>query len=432
MDTTDLLWRSRVSASCGGSQFDAHGAGYAFSDVLAEERQLAQANILGNPTSALLALSIADPTWKMPEVAMDAAMRYYTDCHDSTRYTDNRGIVIDGQDTHDLLADWLNARFGNGQTPFTRDMVQYSPGAIKRALAEFLPTLLFAPNNKLFFPTPGYPVIKSPMNARNIRVNDVALLCNDGRWEFDLEEMSQCCQCHIGIRVMYANMPHNPTGSGYSRDQWQALLKWAMAYNIVLVVDEAYTDLRYSDRTCSVLTIPGWEQSCIVMQSVSKGWSATGLRFGWMVGHPTIIKALRKITDVKDSGMFGPSIAAGLQCLQHPELAETTRKRYEQLHQKLFDGLRAAGFNTSMPEAGLCQFTPAPRATNGVEFTNAQECAQWFRQQLRISLMHYTVNGKPWLRWAVTLKPVVECGLNTEESVINEVVRRLQTVEFSF
>jgi len=175
MSTTDELWRSHVSACCGGKDFDAPGGGYAFSDVLTEERQLAEGNVPGDPASALLALSIADPTWKMPKVAIGAGLQYYTGCADSTRYTDNRGVVINGRDTHDFLADWLNNRFGNGQELFTENMVQYSPGAIKRALAEYLPTLLFAPKGKLFFPTPGYGVVKSPMNARGVQVSDVPL-----------------------------------------------------------------------------------------------------------------------------------------------------------------------------------------------------------------------------------------------------------------
>jgi len=182
----------------------------------------------------------------------------------------------------------------------------------------------------------------------------------------------------------------------------------------------------------SVLTIPGWEECSLVLQSVSKGWNATGLRFGWVVGHPTVVKAVRKVMDVKDSGMFGPSIAAALTCLQHPEWAEETRQRYEALHRLLLEGLQSAGFQTVMPDAGLCQFTPAPKSVDGKPFSDAVACGQWFRKELRVSLMHYTVDGETWLRWAVTLKPVPECGLPDEAAVIREVARRLNGVRFTF
>ncbi|MDX9893758.1 MAG: aminotransferase class I/II-fold pyridoxal phosphate-dependent enzyme [Patescibacteria group bacterium] len=440
MNEREQAWRQRVAERCGGADFDAPGSGYSFGVVLAEEHELAKANKPGDPTSALLTLSIADPTGKMFWKAIKTAEEYYHNCPNATRYTDNTGVrgddnLVFGGSTNALLADWLNFRFGGGRNPFTPDWVQYSPGAIKMALSTYLPTLLFEPTTKLFFPTPGYGVVKSPMNACGAQISDVPLVCiykDKGLWDFDLEEMSRRCQCHHGLRVMYVNMPHNPTGAGYSRGQWINLLEWAGTHNIVLVVDEAYTDLRYNDRTCSILTVDGWEENCIVLQSISKGWSATGVRFGWIVGHPTIIKAVRQVMDVKDSGLFALSIAAGLTCLSESAITEITSREYQLLHRQLQAGLTQAGFKSAMPEAGLCQFTPAPRAINGVEFTTAAECAKWLRQEQRISVMHYDLAKQPWLRWAVTLQPVEQCGLGDEQAIIAEAVRRLTRLKIEF
>lgn len=182
--------------------------------------------------------------------------------------------------------------------------------------------------------------------------------------------------------------------------------------------------------------MPGWEKRCIIPQSVSKGWNATGLRFGWIVAYPTVIKALRKLMDVKDSGMFGSSIVAGPYCLLHPEIATETGIRYQALHRRLADGLQQAGFVGNMPDAGLCQFTPAPKAASGnafaCSFKDAAECAKWFREKLRISVMHAQAANGRWLCWAVTLQPVTECGLATEDVIIGETMRRLQSVKFEF
>lgn len=420
----DTLWRGRIAKRCGGKEFDKPGGGYAFSAILAEERELSANNVPNQARSALLALSIADPTWKMPEQAMKALMKYYYNSPNATRYTDNRGIP----GTHEAIAEFLNKRYGVELTP---DWVQYSPGAIKKALSVYVPTLLFDEDSFLLFPTPGYPIIKNSMNARGATCYDVPLIHSSKYgWELDLERLT--AEAPNASGYVYVNLPGNPIGIGYSREQWEILLDWAAEQDMILIVDEAYTDLRYNDRTVSVLTVPSWEKSCVVLQSVSKGWSATGLRFGWVVGHPILIKGMRKVMDVKDSGMFGGTIAAGLECLAHPEWANETRSRYQGLHQALYDGLISAKFKTAMPEAGLCQFTPAPKSANGTEFIDALECAKWFRKHLRISLMNYTVHDEPWLRWAVTLKPLPECGLPDEAAVIAEVVRRLKETEFTF
>ncbi|MDD2807289.1 MAG: aminotransferase class I/II-fold pyridoxal phosphate-dependent enzyme [Patescibacteria group bacterium] len=434
---TDRLWRQRISDCCGGFEFDKRGGGYAFSAMIAAEEELARGNQPGNPTSALITMSVADPRQKMEEEAMNAGMQYYRHFPWSTCYTDNTGARVCEKagvfcDTHTLIAAWLNKRFANGQTRFDRNWVQYSPQAIKGALAEILPTLLFEEGTKVVFPTPGYGVIANPKNIRGATVSNQPLVLCDGLWDLDLGHIGKVLLAKLGKRVAYINFPHNPTGAGYSKEQWQNIIAWAEIYGVTLIVDEAYTDLRYNDRTCSVLEVEGWENCCIVLQSVSKGWSATGLRFGWMVGHPTIIAAIREVSDVKHSGAFGPTIVAGLACLKHPEWADATRECYQQLHQNLFEGLEASGFSAAMPEAGLCQITPAPKSVNGITFSNSVECAEWLRHTLRVSVMAQTINEKPYLRWATTLMPVPECGLPTEESVIVEAMRRLKTVNFEF
>jgi hypothetical protein len=95
-------------------------------------------------------------------------------------------------------------------------------------------------------------------------------------------------------------------------------------------------------------------------------------------------------------------------------------------------GLVSAGFTCLMPDAGLCQFMPAPRSADGSSFADAAECAKWMREKLRISVMHNKVNSMPWLRFAVTLRPVPECGIQTDEDVIKETVRRLKSVQWTF
>ncbi len=429
-------WRSLVADRCGGANFDAPGTGYAFSAVLADERELERANIPGQPETALLKLSVADPTWKMPLVAMLEAFGYYMICSDATRYTDNAGIRegngTDLGDTHKEIVRALVAQHSGLPAGFGPDWVQYSPHGIKGLLAETVPTALFQKDrgDLLVFPVPGYAVINSSMNRRGIEVQEIPLILTERGWRIPLG----------GVRVgegrqvyVYFNNPgHNPTGFAYTREELLALVGWATVNQVKLIVDEAYIRLAYNGAPVSILDIPGWEKCALVLQSASKGWSATGLRFAWVVADPVVIAALRKVMDVKDSGLFGPTIAAGLTCLHNPQWAEETRERYRALHQILAQGLKEAGFGGGMPDAGLCQFTRAPRSANGQEFGSLVECVQWFRQVLRISLMHFGVGDQWYLRWAVTLKPVPECGLPTEEAVLAEVARRLQEVRFTF
>jgi aspartate/methionine/tyrosine aminotransferase len=431
------LWRSLVTLICGGKKFDAPTSGYSFSAVLAEERKLSELNVRGDRRSALLCLSIADPVWKMSAGAMEAALQYYTASSDATRYTDNAGIRESCEhnfpDTHKHIAQFLSDKY---LIDIGEDEVQYSPGAIKRALAEYIPTAFFDEKTCLVFPTPGYGVIKSPMNRRGAKVIDLPLKRISLGLTFPWTSFSWTIPHNklkgygrFRKRFMYVNVPHNPTGMVFDRDDWKNILSWAGKHKFKLIVDEAYDDIRFDEtkKGVSVMTMPDWQKTCLVLQSVSKGWNATGLRLGWIAGDKTAIAVLRQVMDVKDSGMFGPSIAAGLACLSHPEWAQQTRTAYKELHKTLARGLCDASFTSEagVPNAGLCQLTLAPRKINGVAFVSAAECAKWLREKMRISVMHYDVNGVGYLRWAVTTKPVPECGLMAAHEVIAEAMKRL-------
>ncbi|MES2314696.1 MAG: aminotransferase class I/II-fold pyridoxal phosphate-dependent enzyme [Patescibacteria group bacterium] len=419
-------WRSVVAECCGGIKFDAPGGGYSFSAVLEKERILDAQKVPGDPASALCTLSIADPAKKMPQGAMNAMLAYYDSATFPTRYTDNNGIP----GTHERLAVFLNQQHIDGGVVFDTSWVQYSPGSIKRLLAEFIPALLFGSGTSLFFPDPSYAVIKSDINRRDATVINIALeLQHDGKWLVNYDAMEK--QLNGKKAVLYLNVPHNPTGFTFSYADWRHLISWAVRNKVVVVVDEAYTHLRF-DGSVSVLSVEGWQQCCIVLQSISKGWNATGARFGWVVAHPIIIKAIRKVMDVKDSGGFGPLIAGALWCLDHFDFALKTRDEYFTSHQSLNHALSDVGFSPLMPQAGLCQLTKAPKSANGLLFANADECADWLRNVLRISVMPAKVGGQAWLRWSATIAPVAECGLVDEAAVITEVVRRLKNTEFVF
>lgn len=428
MKDLNNTWRQVITGRCGGANFDAPGTGYSFSAVLAKERELAEQNVLGNPASVLCCLSVADPTGKMPLGAMDAGMEYYYSSKHATRYTDNNGIP----GTHKGIAEYLNVMYPGSSVKFTEDWVQYSPGSIKRALAEFMPSLLLDKDTLLLFPDPSYAVIKSDINKRGALIKSIPFVLSGGRYLLDYEKMdSEIVSSGAKKTVIYLNIPHNPTGTTFSVEEWIVFLRWATEHNVIAVVDEAYTHLRFKN-SVSVLDILGWEECCIVLQSISKGWNATGARFGWMIAHPTVIKASRKVTDVKDSGTFGPTIASALWCLKNPEFAHDTCKEYLSLHTDLVNGLNSTGFSASMPEAGLCFLTKAPVTADGVTFKNATECSEWLRENKRISLMPATVSGQAYLRWAVTIWPNPECGLSDHSAVINEVVRRLVATKFEF
>ncbi|KPJ55921.1 hypothetical protein AMJ49_06065, partial [Parcubacteria bacterium DG_74_2] len=152
----DKMWRSLVAGRCGGENFDTPGGGYAFSAILAEERKLEKGNIEGEPSSALIEMSVADPVLKMRIEAVKEGMFYYEQSPDATRYTDLTGIRADNiEGTNKEICDAIKKKHKNLPKGFNKDWVQYSPGSIKRALAEYIPSTFFSDRVLIIFPTPG-------------------------------------------------------------------------------------------------------------------------------------------------------------------------------------------------------------------------------------------------------------------------------------
>jgi aspartate aminotransferase len=76
--------------------------------------------------------------------------------------------------------------------------------------------------------------------------------------------------------------PNNPTGYAYSADELNRLKEIAVKHDLFLISDEVYRDFTYdaSQPYTSILEIPGLEQHAILIDSVSKRFSACGARIG--------------------------------------------------------------------------------------------------------------------------------------------------------
>ncbi len=86
--------------------------------------------------------------------------------------------------------------------------------------------------------------------------------------------------------IIYSN-PGNPTGAVYSRQELEMLRDLCLEHDLYLVGDEAYREFIYDDDTehVSVLNLSGIEDRAILVDSVSKRYSACGARVGCLVSR---------------------------------------------------------------------------------------------------------------------------------------------------
>ena len=77
--------------------------------------------------------------------------------------------------------------------------------------------------------------------------------------------------------------PNNPTGTILTRDEMERLAYLAREHDLYIISDEVYREFTYEGEHTSILAIPGLEDKAVIMDSISKRFSACGARIGSLV-----------------------------------------------------------------------------------------------------------------------------------------------------
>lgn len=97
-------------------------------------------------------------------------------------------------------------------------------------------------------------------------------------------------------KAIVLNSPNNPTGAVYTLDQLQPLVNVCVEKQIWLFNDDVYQEILVPSDRASPASLPGSDQVCITLSSLSKSHRMTGWRIGWIVGPVEFIAHLRNLS----------------------------------------------------------------------------------------------------------------------------------------
>ena len=138
--------------------------------------------------------------------------------------------------------------------------------------------------------------------------------------------------------------PQNPTGAVYSREETEAIGRWAAEHNLWVVTDDIYQLLVYGDAEFSSIVglVPELADRSVVINGVSKTYAMTGWRVGWMVGPPDLIAAAVNLQSHTTSNVDNVAQAAAVAALQGDmESAEQMRVSFDRRRRRMVELLRA-------------------------------------------------------------------------------------------
>lgn len=114
--------------------------------------------------------------------------------------------------------------------------------------------------------------------------------------------------------------PSNPSGKVFTRDELLIILKYAQQYDTWVIMDEPYEHIVYAPHVHTYFnTLPGAFERTITCSSLSKTYSITGWRLGYVHAPATVIAQAKKVHDFLTVGAAAPLMEAAVGALELPD-----------------------------------------------------------------------------------------------------------------
>ena len=226
-----------------------------------------------------------------------------------TFYTGNRGIP----DLRQSLASYFARLY---DMPFSSEEFFVTGGgmqAIQLALQA-----VAGPGDEVVVPTPAWPNFAGAIGIQGARVVPVPMSLMPGGWTLSLDDLFAA----VGekTRAIVVNSPSNPTGWTATREELQAILKFARDRGIWIIADEIYARFFYAGGLApSFLEFRRPDDRIIFVNTFSKMWAMTGWRIGWLQAPPEIGQVIENLVQYNTSGVAPFMQRAAIAALEDGE-----------------------------------------------------------------------------------------------------------------
>ncbi len=161
-------------------------------------------------------------------------------------------------------------------------------------------------------------------------------------------------------RAIVINSPSNPTGSAYSRAELEALAKIVEDKDIILISDDIYESIVYDDfKFCNIANISETlKKKTIVLNGVSKTYSMTGWRIGYMAGDAAVIQGVENLQSQSTSNPTSIAQWAAVEALSGDQsVKDEMLAAFRRRRTLIVDGLNAVtGVSCMHPDGAFYAF----------------------------------------------------------------------------
>ncbi len=167
---------------------------------------------------------------------------------------------------------------------------------------------------------------------------------------FDPDELERAFA--QGAKAIVLCNPGNPTGKVFTRAELMVILALAEKYDAYIITDEPYEHMVFEPQEhCYMHSLPGAFERTVVCNSLSKTYSITGWRIGYVQAAPNVIKGARKVHDFLTIGAAAPLQEAAVTALNFPDSYYHDVRAFYTRQRDIFLGyLRQTGLTFTEPQ----------------------------------------------------------------------------------
>ena len=272
-------------------------------------------------------LNIGQPDIETPPAYFEAVKAF---SQPVLAYAPSAGVLV--------LIDAIRDYYAGIGAELKEDNILISTGgseALQMTLAAILDD-----GDELIVPEPFYPNYSTFVTLTGATIRPVTTKPEEG-YRFAVRERIEACINEHTRAILFTN-PGNPTGTVMTAEELQLMAEIAKEHNLFLIGDEVYREFVYGgEPLMSILQLDGYEENVVVIDSVSKRFSACGARIGCVITrNRDLYNQIMKWCQGRLCASTLDQVGAAALYSVGPEYFEAVRNEYRARKDTLTEGLK--------------------------------------------------------------------------------------------
>ena len=327
---------------------------YMFAEFNKKKRMMQEAGV------DVIDLGIGDPDLPTPQHITDKLIEEMA-YPENFKYPSFIGCL----DFRKAVAEFYKRQFDVDLDPETEVLALIGS---KEGLAHLVPTVI-DPGEVVLAPDPGYPPYRMAISLAGGQLYTMPLL-EENNFEPQFQNIPE--NVAAKAKLMFLNYPGNPTAATVDMDFFHQAISFAEKHKIVIAHDAAYNMVTFDGyQAPSILQADGAKKVAVEFGSLSKTYSMTGWRIGYVVGNKEVIKALSIYKSNTDTGQFTPiQKAAAYALTSSQDCVKASNEIYAERMKAMTTALKSIGVKTEPTRGTFFIWAPVPEGYTSAEFAN--------------------------------------------------------------